>query len=83
MIINEAIAVGLVTGIFGFFINYLLTFVSKDLKLTFPKSDNNSHIISLFILFFVIGSSIHLFMEFSGLNKWYCKNGVACKKLGM
>ena len=28
---------------------------------------------------FLVGASIHLFCEFTGINKWYCKNGNACK----
>jgi len=26
----------------------------------------------------IIGMLVHLLCEFSGLNKWYCKNGNAC-----
>lgn len=28
---------------------------------------------------FLVGVIIHLFCEFSGINRWYCKNGNACK----
>jgi hypothetical protein len=26
----------------------------------------------------IIGMLVHLICEFSGINKWYCKNGNAC-----
>ena len=29
--------------------------------------------------FFVTGVIIHLLCEGTGINKWYCKNGNACK----
>ena len=28
--------------------------------------------------FFVLGALTHLVCEFTGVNKWYCKNGRAC-----
>lgn len=27
---------------------------------------------------FILGSCIHLICEMTGVNKYYCKNGVAC-----
>ena len=28
---------------------------------------------------FLIGFLAHLFLEYTGINKWYCKNGIACR----
>ena len=32
-----------------------------------------------FTQLFILGLAIHLLCEVSGINKWYCKNGNACK----
>lgn len=31
-----------------------------------------------FVFMFLVGTLLHLTFEVLGLNKWYCKNGVAC-----
>ena len=31
-----------------------------------------------FALIILTGFIIHILCEFSGINKWYCKNGYAC-----
>jgi len=33
-----------------------------------------------FLKLFVTGFAVHFLCEVSGINKWYCKNGAACKK---
>jgi hypothetical protein len=32
-----------------------------------------------FLFMFLVGFGIHLGFELVGLNKWYCRNGVACR----
>jgi uncharacterized membrane protein HdeD (DUF308 family) len=32
------------------------------------------------ITLFLTGVFAHLLFEFTGFNKWYCKNGFACKR---
>ena len=39
-----------------------------------PVKSKNKYYVSTVI----IGMFVHLLCEFSGLNKWYCKNGNAC-----
>ena len=34
---------------------------------------------NMYLRIFILGASIHLFCEFTGINGWYCKNGNACK----
>jgi hypothetical protein len=39
-----------------------------------PSKSKNKYYASTVI----IGILVHLLCEFSGINKWYCKNGNAC-----
>lgn len=39
-----------------------------------PSKSKNKYYVATFI----IGVLVHLLCEFSGANKWYCKNGNAC-----
>jgi hypothetical protein len=64
----EACAVGIVVVILGYLINYLI----GQMKL---KMDKN---IQMTMGLFFIGAVTHLFCEFTGVNKWYCKKGHAC-----
>jgi len=32
------------------------------------------------ISLFLTGFLVHIFCEYSGINKWYCKNGMVSKK---
>lgn len=36
---------------------------------------------NLHVVLFTTGVLIHLLCEVTGVNKWYCKNGNACKSL--
>ena len=73
----EAIAVGILTVIIGIIISFV---ISKIVSVNLPKMCkewNKNHIMEICLFF--TGVFIHLFCEVIGLNKWYCKNGVACK----
>jgi hypothetical protein len=43
----------------------------------FMKHDMNNNIV-LASHFFIAGVLVYLLCEYSGINKWYCKNGLAC-----
>lgn len=32
------------------------------------------------MILFLTGVAVHLIAEWSGVNRWYCKNGSACKR---
>ena len=74
----EAFTVGIVLII----IAYLVTFIiSKLYSSNLPKickKWNKNHIMEISLFF--IGFLTHLFFEFTGLNKWYCRKGFACKR---
>ena len=63
-LIIEASAVGLGLVLLWYLFNMLSEKVSKK--------DN------LIISLFIVGASFHLIAEFTGMNKWYCRNGNAC-----
>jgi hypothetical protein len=69
-LLYEGISVGILVIIMGYFIIYLM----KKMKLNMSKNNQMT------LGFFSLGVFIHLFCEFTGINKWYCKNGNACLK---
>tara|TARA_A100001015_G_C14332974_1_gene460062 strand:- start:47 stop:229 length:183 start_codon:yes stop_codon:yes gene_type:complete len=54
------------TIIIGILTLILYFFIEKNIK-------------NMYLRIFILGASIHLFCEFTGINRWYCKNGNACK----
>lgn len=70
-LIYEAAVVGVATAVGGILLWYLA-------KALFPKVNYNT-IGNHMLILFVLGVALHLTAEYSGVNKWYCKNGVACK----
>lgn len=72
-LIVEALVVGLITGIVGLIISTAFMLPSKDFSL-------NYHFwTQVLVSFFLTGFLIHLICEATGINKWYCKHGNACK----
>jgi hypothetical protein len=61
----EAMGIGILTLIIGHIIFY--TGVNKNKREEIKKY--NKH---LSLTLFMIGFLLHFFMEFAGLNKWYC-----------
>lgn len=69
----EAISVGVATIFIGLLVSYTI-------GLIYNKNENftkNYKLMSLGL--FLTGFILHILCEYSGINKWYCKNGVACK----
>jgi len=71
----EAIAVGIVLIPLGYVVLYGSVGLSKRYK-TVGQMDKN---VKMSLGFFILGMLTHLFCEFTGINKWYCNNGVACR----
>jgi hypothetical protein len=70
----EALSVGLLTSIIGFIISTLFMIPQK--RFNFKTYTFWPWIL---LSYFITGFLIHLICQFSGINKWYCKNGNACK----
>ena len=66
----EAVAVGVLVVLLG----YVVIYVMESMKLKMNRDKQ------MIIGFFVLGALTHLVCEFTGVNKWYCKNGHACLK---
>jgi hypothetical protein len=77
-LIYEAVAVGIITVIFG---NITGMLVGPFLKVSLPEICSTwNKFYTMEITLFLTGVLIHLFCEVSGINKWYCTNGFACKR---
>ena len=65
----EAGVIGIAIVLFGRLTDFLL---NKIFKINLSQN-------KIEIRLFLIGFLAHLFFEYAGINKWYCKNGIACK----
>ena len=70
MVIYEGIFVGILTIIVGISMRMLFTKISGSWQKKYQFE----------ILLFSIGFILHILCEYIGINKWYCKNGNACKR---
>tara|TARA_B100000085_G_scaffold214651_1_gene198874 strand:- start:193 stop:432 length:240 start_codon:yes stop_codon:yes gene_type:complete len=74
-LLMEAIAVGILLVPLG----YLVLYGSVELSKRYKSIDNMDKNIKMSVGFFILGMLTHLFCDFTGINKWYCKKGVACQ----
>lgn len=69
----EAIVVGIMLVVVSVIVaNLLVPLMTPQHK--FFKTD-----LTFIIVMFVTGVIVHLLCEATGVNRWYCKNGNACK----
>jgi hypothetical protein len=74
-LLMEAIAVGILLVPLG----YLVLYGSVELSKRYKSIDRMDKNIKMSLGFFILGMLTHLFCDFTGINKWYCKKGVACQ----
>lgn len=78
IIIIEAICVGTMAVIIGHLSRYLLNkYYNIEDKISIYKDWNKNYIMEKKL--FLTGFLIHIICQISGINHWYCKNGLACK----
>ena len=76
---TEAVVVGVALVVLGNVIGFAIS--KTRLSVNLPKnckSWNKNYVME--ITLFLTGFLGHILFEYTGVNKWYCKNGVACRK---
>ena len=73
--IIEIFFVGIMTMVLGLIISYISMYVKSP-----EKTREFEHWWSVAISFALTGMLVHIICEVSGINKYYCQNGVACKR---
>jgi len=71
VIIMEALTVGIFTVILGL----ILYNIIKKIQEPYDLNNTSTHVLYLF----VVGVMAHLVCELTGINKWYCTGGNACR----
>jgi hypothetical protein len=75
-LVVEALAVGTATSVVGLLISTLIMYaVTPAFSLTRYKFWPY-----VLLAFFITGVCLHVGFELVGANKWYCRNGNACRK---
>ena len=76
-LIIEALVVGVIVVVVGTFSGFVISkFIVSDMP-PVCKDWNKNFVMELSLFF--TGVITHFLFEFLGGNKWYCKNGFACK----
>ena len=73
----EALVVGIMVVVAGSLVSFLVGLLFKTDLPPVCKDWNKNYVMELSLFF--AGFVTHIFFEFVGLNKWYCRNGIACK----
>ena len=68
-IIKESLVTGLILTLVGLVLHYLYNKYQ-------PHDLNNLQVYGLHL--FIVGVVTHMLLEYTEVNKWYCKNGNAC-----
>lgn len=78
ILLIEAIVVGIMTVIVGTLAaNIIRNYVEDKSELPVVcKSWNKNYAMEKSL--FLTGFMVHLICQFTGINKWYCSNGLAC-----
>ena len=76
-LLKEAVVVGIATVVIGTLVGFVM---GKLFSMNLPaicKKWNKNNIME--ITLFLTGFLLHIICEYTGINKWYCKNGNACR----
>ena len=73
----EGFFVGLSIVIIGTLVSGIFALTMKSDLPPVCKDWNKNYAMELSLFF--TGFVTHIFFEIVGLNKWYCRNGIACK----
>jgi hypothetical protein len=76
-LIIESIVVGIITVIVGTISGLLIGRLFSSHLPKVCKKWNKNHVMEISLFF--TGFLVHMMCEFLGINRWYCKNGRACK----
>lgn len=69
----EALVVGVVCLVMGIITHTVIHYTFKYFKVNINKY------FVFYITLFVSGVLVHVLFDLFGLNKWYCKHGMACQ----
>lgn len=73
-LIKEILFVGMLTMIIGLIISYITMYIGSPIQ-----TKQFDHWGSVAFSFVVTGMLIHIICEYTGINKYYCVHGVACR----
>ena len=76
-LVIESAAIGVLVVLVGLVVSYVVGMFHEGTK-SACKDWNKNHVMEITLFF--IGVAVHLVCEFSGINRWYCKNGNACQR---
>ena len=74
----EALVVGITLVITGNIVGFLVGKLFATNMPPFCEDWNKNYVMEISL--FLSGAMLHLFFELIGVNRWYCKNGNACRK---
>ena len=74
-VLLEAIISGIAVLVIGLIVNWLSQSWRKDHLLSIRPE---FHMSRLGLNLFITGVLVYIIAEFSGANRWYCRNGNAC-----
>jgi len=72
----EALVVGISTVVVGSLVGYGVSFLVKSDLPRVCKDWNKFYVMEISL--FLTGVLVHILAEYTGINRWYCSNGVAC-----